>query len=341
MGNQKTLNEDKEVNLVDKDGRINYKNLIKKYPWIVKENQKCILSPDSDGLLCGLFMSNYFNWKIIGFYDGKILCLKKDENAKDSIFLDMEIFRSYVKSLGHHVILYNKRHKPRNWFNFDNCIQPNNIRGYDAKTEFRLKYPLGAIHLILGIASHVKKIEIKKSAICPLLYTDGTFKNLFNYPENCLSWLNFLCAGEENSPLNKVFFNDHYTTSSLMLALKDFFEKLSKIKDGKKGGDKIKISNTSGEPINFVKQNNNIFAFDKEQKEDVIIFLNILEDLTGWKFLEKNWTFDNLKIYKFKKGKIRPSEGRYNDLMNKNPLSLAMTSTLVIEYTLEEPDNLP
>jgi len=224
MSNQLSLDGNGKNDLVDEDGRINYGNLIKKYPWIVKENQKCILSPDSDGLLCGLFMSNYLNWKIIGFYDGKVLCLKKDENVKDTIFLDMEIFRNYVKSLGHHMVLYNKKHKPTNWFNFDNCIQPNNIRGYDAKTTFNLKYPLGAIHLLLGIVSHVKKIEIKKSAICPLLYTDGTFKNLFNFPENCLSWLNFLCAEEETNPLNKVFFNDHYTTSSLMIALKDFLK---------------------------------------------------------------------------------------------------------------------
>jgi len=47
--------------LVNEQGKINYNNIIKKYPWILKENQKCILSPDSDGLLCGLFMSNVLN----------------------------------------------------------------------------------------------------------------------------------------------------------------------------------------------------------------------------------------------------------------------------------------
>ena len=42
-----------EEQLIDINDKIIYDNLIKKYPWIVKENQKCILSPDSDGLLCG------------------------------------------------------------------------------------------------------------------------------------------------------------------------------------------------------------------------------------------------------------------------------------------------
>jgi len=341
MNEKKRSNGNKENDALVENEKINYKNLIKRYPWIVQENQKCIVSPDSDGLLCGLFMSYYFNWKIIGYYDGKILCIKKDESVKDAVFLDMDIFRNYVKSLGHHMVLYNKKHKPKNWFNFDNCIQPNNIRDYDVKTKFNLKYPLGAIHLILGIASQVKEIEIKDSAICPLLYTDGTFKNLFNYPENCLNWLNFLCAEDKNNPLNKVFFNSRYTTSSLMFALKDFFERLNKIKDGKRGGDKIKISNSSGTPVNFLKRNENTFDIEEKQKERTKTFLNILADLTGWEFLEEYWTFDNLRIYKFKKGSIKPSEKRYNELIEKNPLSLAITSRSAVEFTLEEPDKLP
>jgi len=45
--------------------KIDYNAIIKKYPWIVEKNQCCVLSPDSDGLLCGLFMSKYLNWKIL------------------------------------------------------------------------------------------------------------------------------------------------------------------------------------------------------------------------------------------------------------------------------------
>lgn len=67
--------------------------------------------PDTDGFLCGLFMFNVLNWSVVGFYDGKVLTLKKGEVSKNCIYLDMEIFRSYVKSLGHHMVLYNKRNK--------------------------------------------------------------------------------------------------------------------------------------------------------------------------------------------------------------------------------------
>ena len=345
MGILDVFKKQKEKNIENKEnategGIINYQNLIKKYPWIIEENQNVILSPDSDGFLCGLLMSHFYNWKIVGYYDGKILILKDKLKAKDCIFLDMEIFRKEVRSLGQHMLLFNKKDKPSNWNNLDNCIQANNLREYDAKSNFSLKYPFGSIHLLLGIIGSKKKIEIKESAICPLLYTDGTFKNLFNYPENCLSWLNFLEANKEGSPLNKLFFNRHYTISSLMVALREFFDKLKEINEGKRGGDKLKISDSSGKPVNLVKSGET-FSVNDGQKNKIINLLKILEDLTGWGFADKNWIFDDFSLYKFEKGTIVPSNERFRNLINKNPLSWAMTSSLAIEYTLEKPDKLP
>jgi len=94
----------------------------------------------------------------------------------------------------------------------------------------------------------------------------------------------------------------------------------------------IEIKYEGGEEPNVPEKNEN----KKKEKK----FLNILGDLTGWKFLRENWNFENLLIYKFKKGNIKPSNQRFNELIEKNPLSWAMTSTLAIEYTLEEPEKL-
>ena len=52
--------------------QINYKKIISDYPWIIEKRQKYILSPDSDGFLCGLLVTNYLDGEIVGFYDGKI-----------------------------------------------------------------------------------------------------------------------------------------------------------------------------------------------------------------------------------------------------------------------------
>jgi len=159
--------------LEGRDTNIDYDLLIKKYPWIIHKDINCILSPDSDGLLCGLLMSNLLNWKIVGFYDGKLMILKKGISAKDCVFLDIEIFRKDIRSFGHHMLLFNRNSKPSNWNNFDNCLQPNNLREYDKTHDFRLKYPLGTIHMLLGILGHKFKIELKEDAIPALFFTDG------------------------------------------------------------------------------------------------------------------------------------------------------------------------
>ncbi len=219
---------------------LDYHALLAKYPWMAKRGQNCIVSPDSDGLLCGLLMSYYLGWRICGFYDGKVLVLEDGCNPQESVFLDMEIFRPNIRSVGQHMVMYDKADLPPNWQNFDNCIAANNLRNYDFKNDFKLKYPLGTVHLLLAILGQSNTIPITKNGVSPLLYTDGTFKNQFNYPENCLSWLDFLGANQANSPLQKIFLDRHYSTYELMVELKDLFLKFNVIGGGKRGGDKIK-----------------------------------------------------------------------------------------------------
>jgi len=310
---------------------LDYQQLIKKYPWVVQENQNCIVSPDSDGLLCGLFMSNYLGWKIVGFYDGKVLVVKNDIEPKSCVYLDMEIFRKEVKSVGHHMVLYNKKHLPKNWVELKNCISANNLRDFDMKNNFPVKYPLGTIHLLLGIVGQMQKVNLPIDSLCPLLYTDGTFKSLFNYPDNCLDWFDFLGAKITKTSLNDLFYNEHYTIDRLMIALNSLFFELKKINDGKKGGDKIKISDKNGELINF---NNKCLSQNTQDKAKS--FLALLEQKTGWKYFDASWHWGQFDIFRFQKGIIKPSQGRYNDLMSKNPLSLAITSRNTLEYTLDK-----
>ncbi|MFA6593885.1 MAG: hypothetical protein WCT16_01380 [Candidatus Buchananbacteria bacterium] len=318
--------------------RINYKELIEKYPWVVEKDHDCILSPDSDGLLCGLFMAHYLNWKIRGYYDGKVLIVDKGVDLRECVFLDMEIFRKEIRSVGHHMVLYNKNKKPESWHNFENCVQPNNLRDYDGAKNFPLKYPLATIHLLIGILNSKFSIDISESAICPLLYTDGVFKNLFGYPENCLDWLNYLGANNKETALHQIFHNDYYSIHDLMDALKDFFEKISNIGEGKRGNDKIKISNTKSELVNLEKSEDCYFI-NNEAKIKATKFIMILSELTGWKYKENHWLWSGFKVIKFEKSKIKPNNKNFEFLLSKNPLSWAMTSGLDIEYTLD-PDNL-
>ena len=315
--------------------QIDYEKIVKDYPWIIKKGQSCILSPDSDGLLCGLFMSTYLDWRIKGFYDGKIMLLDKDVSVKDCVFLDMEVFRKNIKSVGHHMVQFNKKKRPSNWDNYKNCIQPNNLRNYDGYNDFRLKYPLATIHLLIGIVSSKIKFKIPKSGLCSLFYVNGVFKNLFGYPENCIDWLRYLNADNSKNKLHDIFFNEHYSVYNLMVALKDFFIRVGNISEKQVGNDKIKISNSRGEVVN-VRKKNNTFDIEREEKQKTESFLKILAELTSWNYKIKNWQWSNFKDYSFSKNSIKPNNKNFEKMIKKNPITWAMTSGLAIEYTLDE-----
>ena len=333
--------------LAGRDDVIDYSAVIKKFPWLVQKDQNCVLSPDSDGLLCGLFVSHYLNWKIRGFYDGKIMVLEKGFKPKDCIFLDMEVFRKGIRSVGQHMVMFNKGRLPENWENFDDCASINNIRGHDGYHDFRLKYPFGTIHFLIGVLGTKQKNEIPKSAIAPLLFTDGTWMNLLGYTENSLSWLKYLRADEEGTPLNEVFLNKHYSLHELMLTMNDFLRERDAISIPRERGDRVTITLRGGEgtPHNLVIEEENFYLLNDDAKKRAERFLRLLSKLTGWKYEEKSWSWNRWQLSQFTKGdfvgaKIRLSNRTFDEFIAKNPLSFAMTSTQNIEYTLEGPDKM-
>jgi hypothetical protein len=227
------------------------------------------------------------------------------------------------------MVMYSTKHLPENWSNFDACISANNLRNYDFKNSFKTKYPFGTIHLLLAILSTRITIPIHKHAIGPLLYTDGTFKNQFNYPENCLSWLAFMEANTSQSPLGRIFMDPHFSTYELMVELQSFFNDIARIG---KHGDKLKLTDTKGTLLALTEDS----SLPKNTKEKVEQFLAMLGERTGWTYSPTEWYFGPYTTHVFKKGSIKPTQGRYLDLMKKNPLSLAIISSLSIEYTLDE-----
>jgi hypothetical protein len=331
--------------LKGRDERLDYDALISKHSWIVEMGQDSIISPDSDGLLCGLLMSSVFGWKIRGFYDGKVMVLGKGVSPADCVFLDMEIFRKDVRSIGHHMLLYNSNDVPPNWDNFSNCIQPNNMRKYDGQHTFRLKYPLATIHLLIGIVGAHTALNISESAICPLLFTDGVYQNLFGYPENVMNWLHYLRADEPTSPLKTIFENEKYSVFKLMQAMDEFFRKRDEITIPNQRGDRLRISDTEGTPFNIIHVND-AYAIDADALSRIERFINILSRLTEWEYKRVDWTWSNMQLYRFtkrdfkKRDKRRLNNSSFLAFVRKKPLSWAMTNNQNIEYTLEKPDKI-
>lgn len=334
--------------LFGKNDVINYDEIIEHQPWIVRRNMNCILSPDSDGLLCGLIMSHFLNWKIVGFYDGKVMALQEGINPKDEncAYLDMEIFRSDIRSCGHHMLLLNKRQKSEIWEErYQNCIQPNLLRNYEGKNDFRLKYPLATIHLLICILSRKFSIELPQTAISSLFFTDGVFQILYSYPENVLNWLNYLGINDKKSPLRQIFMHDHFTVYSQIVEMDKFFRQRDEISVKGERGDRLRISTPEGEPFNLEPRDSTIYSLNTDAKDRVLRFISILAQSTGWHYKEENWNFNNFNVSQFTKFDFKSRGWRLNgktfkEFLELNPLSWAMTSGDNIEFTIEKPATL-
>jgi hypothetical protein len=332
--------------LEGKDEQINYHEVLEKYPWIAKKNQKCILSPDSDGLLCGLFMSHYLDWEIVGFYDGKICVLKDGVSAFDGdvCFLDIEIYKKGIKSMGHHLLSVYKNEKPEDWNEkFKECLQPNLMRDYDRNT-FRLKYPLATIHMLIGLLENKIDIKVTDTAIFPLLFTDGTFNVMFKYPENVMNWWKYLKVGNDKNLLNNVFMGDNYTVHKLMLEMDNFFRERDQISVPRERGDRLKISNKDSSPYN-IEENNGLYKINDDARKRCEKFVHLLSKHTNWEYKANSWNFNNLNLMKFTKSDFKGmnwtiKKDNWRKFMNLDPLSWAMTSGDNIEFTEEKPDKL-
>jgi hypothetical protein len=324
---------------------VDYPSLISNFPWIVRPRQNAILSPDSDGFLCGLLMSHWLDWTVAGFYDGKVLLLKDGLSPFDCVFLDMEIFRGSIRSIGHHMLLYNKNRIPDNWNEFRSCIQPNNIRSYDVCHDFSLKYPLATIHMLLGILGYAKReISVDQTAISALLFVDGTWQNLFQYMENCLSWIEYLGATDPSNPLHEVFVSDHFNVYEMMVEMNAFLRKRDSIcAIGERGkrqrGDRLIISDQSGAPFNIV-QNGRVWSIDNSARDRVLEFIRMLADQTRWDYRDTHWCWDGLLLGKMQKRIIAHStkgisQGDFLEVIGLNPVSFAVTKRSAIEYTID------
>lgn len=316
------------------EDRLDYPALLKRFPWITDRNLRCIISPDADGMLCGLFMAHYLNWQVAGYYDnGKNLIIKKGVRAEECVFVDTEIYRPNVNSIGHHISLLRADNTRIKLDNYRNCLNPNNLRGRTLKENFILKYPMGTIHLLLGIVGREMKIDYAENSYFIILQADGTINRFLDrYSENLYDWLRYLGAEDQNHILNKIL----RKTTNLIELNRAYVEYVKKFVRG--ANDKIKISKRGD--IIHDSFNTSRTAFSESCANSTKEYLEFLSVNTGWAFKEGNWTFENFGCYEFTKKIVRPGVTTFNRAVDENFLSLAITANDTMEYTIESPDSL-
>ena len=312
------------------------------YPWIIEDNHDCVISPDCDGLLCGLFLSHFQGWHIRGFYDTKALVLDHCVDPKKCIYADVEIFRENVRSFGNHMVLFNANHKPPTFdAQFNSCFSINNWRGHDRRV-FRRKYPFASIHALLAVAATRHKITLPISAAVPLLHADGAYKLLLQYTENTWDWLRYLTVNNPENPLHSVFHNPDLTVFQLMEQMLSFWHNRDEISETGQRGDRITITERGGEGrvMNLTEYDSKgikLFRLEDGMLSRGERFLEILSDLTGWTYNPSHWTWFDWSLFEFDKG-VEEDMGRiatFNNMVAKNPLSWAITGGTTCQYTTE------
>jgi hypothetical protein len=302
--------------------RIDYAEVIKRYPWLIEKGLDCIISPDIDGLLCGLLMSHYLGWRVVGFYECRNLVLKRDVSTRDCVFLDMEILRPDIRSVGHHLNVHDINRPPADYLaKMANCANPNLIRGFDRlHSKLTRKYPLGAIHFLMYVLenNYPQMINIKPDGLGPIFFADGVWKILLKYTDNVQDWFEYLHSGAEAE----------WWKQLKDMSVIGLIEKMNAFLAGLRAIGPSDFGHIALNPLDRGKLRQT---------------LELISSETGWPVHEAKWDLTDLTQQEFKKEIFSGSTGneQFLAIWDKNPLSLAMTDGMTIQYTLEEPNNLP
>ncbi|MBI1369090.1 MAG: hypothetical protein GC162_10605 [Planctomycetes bacterium] len=317
------------------------------YPWIVERERKCIISPDADGQLCALLLTNILGWEVVGFYDGKALVCHENTDPKNAVFVDVEIFRQGVRSFGNHMLAFNFNRLPSGWSTaLRDCISPNNMRSHDRR-QFDRKYPFASIHFLLVILASEYALQLPASAAGPLLFADGVYKLLLQYTENAWDWMRYMGVTDQANPLHRYFHNPDMSVYALMTKMLEFWRMRDETSITGQRGDRIAITDRGGAGglRNLVRHRDadQLWHYDPETKQRNLGFLTRLGEMTGWPYTDSKWRWDRWKLWQFEKGvgaeisNIRS----YDAMFERQPISLAITAQNRVEYTVMSTDPDP
>jgi len=297
--------------------KVDYERLLNEHSWVCQRSLPMVVSPDFDGLLCAMLMTTYLDWQFRGFYDGRILALDSSAtHIREFVFMDMEIYRPNVCSVGNHLLQWDSH---TSLPNFNRTVNPNLLRGITAQ-EFQRKYPFGTSHLLLALFSHANvNLNLPRSRRMKaiMLYPDGTHRALLNDRSNVVDWLRWMSVKEVAQPVRTLFQSlAEMSLAEIVHGLEWLSEQLRSIGFTKKD-----------DPCKFDPTNESDF---QKARQLWLLF----QQATDWQepdLPQIKWVV-HLDAY------IAPLRAHlYRNILTQNPLSFALTSRARrqgLQYTL-------
>ncbi len=296
---------------------IKRKEIINRFPWLMKKNCQYIVSASYDGLICASFLNHFLNWDLVGYYDFEHLWIseKAQKNKKKVIWVDLNILPIEGRAIGGHIVGYNNEIPS----GFKTSCNPN-ILVQLSSNDFKYKYPFSTIIFLMWL--HNKKIIESKDSKFTVLNADDAWLKYQKYPSNCMLWQKSLTDYDWNHLFSnvekKIFERRISQTYYPFFEAQGFFTQTGKIKS-----KHYSLSSRQG-------------WYNLDWDEDIILKLF---DYFGEKL---EWTPPKLpQIYKRIDGIRNKAELRnvkekgINDFIKKNKVfSYAITSTKTLSYTI-------
>ncbi len=285
---------------------LDFESLLKEHEWLHQPRLDMVVSPDFDGLLCALLMSEHLSWRLRGFYDGKVLALDAPvQHIRELVFLDVEIYRSQVRSVGNHLLQWDARTELPN---FAQVVNPNLLRGITVR-QFQRKYPFATVHFLIVLLAHAGisiHAQSGKNFRALLLYPDGTHQALLNYRRNVIDWLRWMGAKKAPSPVQAIFQPlADMTVSEVVHGLERLSGELRAMGFARKD-DPCKFDPT-----------------DEQQREQAECLREFIQAHTQWSsppLPKPSWQ------QTFKTHSTKLNAHNYRQMLAQNPLSFAITS---------------
>lgn len=140
----------------------------------LEHSKNLVISPDMDGFMSAKLLSLYGGAQVVGAYDKNILILADDINPEECLFVDCDLNRKNLVSIGNHMRLQRDGMS-------DKSFNPNVHFGV---TNYTDKFPFATAFLI----AFATEVQTSPSDHIRMAYADSTLKNLENYSDNMRNW---------------------------------------------------------------------------------------------------------------------------------------------------------
>ena len=303
--------------------RADYEQIRRNFPWVSEPGRLMVTSLDLDGLISAMLMHSLLGWRLVGFYDAQRLWIEKgvDFLTGDVVFLDHDIYRRRVPSIGHHILQYSLDTSiPEH----AQSLNPNLLRGVTQKS-FGQKYPFGTVHFLLGCLSawfpgeQAQLTDLPREFLPVLLQVDSSLQSAFTYQRNALEWLEWLGGSDKESPLYPLCRTLVATSPRRLLEWGAQFD-----------DEMRRLGFASSTYSKRRPQAQRVDPTDPADWERLERLLDWLSRISPWHLEVVNFPQlreeGGISIIEMQRGRTRPNKGALEDLLIRRPFSYAIIS---------------